>query len=155
MLAEKNRLLDDKNLLAQELQHRVRNNLQLVHAMLSKHLLQTPDGPGNEGISAIARRVMTLAQVYDHLLGSGLSRTIDFGSYLSSLCSSIESLQTVERSDVTLTCHAEPIILDLDTVTALGLVLSELVSNSYDHAFPEVRERSASRCLMAKQSTKA
>jgi two-component sensor histidine kinase/ActR/RegA family two-component response regulator len=137
LLAEKNRLLDDKNVLAQELQHRVRNNLQLVYGMVSKQLLNTTDTVGKEGLGAIARRVMTLAQVYDHLLGTGLSRTIDFGSYLSALCFSIESLQTASHQKIILTCHTARVSLDLDSVTALGLVISELISNSYGHAFPD------------------
>jgi two-component sensor histidine kinase len=74
---EENRLLEEKNVLAQELQHSARNNLRLVYGMLSKQLQATTDEAGKEGIGAIARRVMTLAQVYDHLLGTGLRRTID------------------------------------------------------------------------------
>jgi two-component sensor histidine kinase/DNA-binding response OmpR family regulator len=136
LLAAKNALLDEKNVLAQELQHRVRNNLQLVYGMLDKQRENAMDETGKEGISAIARRVMTLAQVYDHLLGTGLSRTIDFGGYLSSLCTSFEDLERVRHPNVTLTCHWKPVILDLDSVTALGLVISELISNSFDHAFP-------------------
>jgi two-component sensor histidine kinase/DNA-binding response OmpR family regulator len=140
LLATKSGLLDEKNILARELQHRVRNNLQLVLGMLNKQLQSTADGAGiediNAGISGIARRVMTLAQVYDHLLGTGLSRTIDFGAYLSSLCSSFEALQITDHPLVALTCHCEPIHLDLDSVTALGLVISELIANSYAHAFP-------------------
>jgi two-component sensor histidine kinase len=80
---------------------------------------------------------MTLANVYDHLLGTGLSRTIEFGGYLSSLCSSFEALQQTERPNVALTCQWEPVMLDLDTVTPLGLIISELISNSYTHAFPD------------------
>jgi two-component sensor histidine kinase/DNA-binding response OmpR family regulator len=135
LLDEKNRLLADKNVLGEELQHRVRNNLQLVYGMLHKQL--KTNGSTKEGISAIARRVMTLAQVYDHLLGTGLSRTIDFGGYLSSLCSSFEDLEGARHHNIELTCHWEPLILDLDTVTALGLVIAELISNSYRHAFPD------------------
>jgi len=105
--------------------------------MLSKQLQATVDEAGKEGIGAIARRVMTLAQVYDHLLGTGLSRTIDFGNYLSSLCKSFQALETVARPSVGLTCHYDPVILDLDTVTALGLIVAELIANSYHHAFPD------------------
>ena len=136
LLASKSALLDEKNVLAQELQHRVRNNLQLVYGMLSKQIQNTIDETEKEGISAIARRVMTLAQVYDHLLGAGLSRTIDFGGYLTSLCESFEALENVQHPGVALACHCQPVILDLDSVTALGLVISELISNSYVHAFP-------------------
>jgi two-component sensor histidine kinase/ActR/RegA family two-component response regulator len=136
LLREEQRLLQEKAVLAQELQHRVRNNLHLVHGMLSKQLQVTTDQGGRDGISAIARRVFTLAQVYEHLLGTGLGRTIDFGSYLSALCLSFQSLESVRRPNVGLICHAEPVILDLDSVTALGLAVSELVANSYAHAFP-------------------
>ena len=137
LLDEKTRLLDDKTVLARELQHRVRNNLQLVHGMLDKQLQNTKDAEGRDGLSAIARRVMTLAQVYEHLLGTGMTRTIDFGAYLSSLCSSFQSLEYVQHPKIVQTCHCETVILDLDTVTAMGLVVSELIANSYAHAFPD------------------
>jgi two-component sensor histidine kinase len=137
LLEEKNKFLEEKNVLARELQHRVRNNLQLVHGMLSKQIQVTDDDISIAGINAIARRVMTLAQVYDHLLGTGLSRTIDFGSYLSSLCENFETLDDGEHPNVELTYVGEQVMLDLDCVTALGLAVSELIANSYAHAFPQ------------------
>ena len=138
LIVAKNLVLDEKNVLAQELQHRVRNNLQLVYGMLRKQIESTTDMAGAiDGIGAIARRVMTLAQVYDHLLGNGLSRTIDFGSYLSSLCENFLGLEKTQRPNIEMKWDFAPIILDLDSVTALGLVVSELVANSYSHAFPD------------------
>jgi two-component sensor histidine kinase len=134
LVEEKDRLLDQKKMLAEELQHRVRNNLQLVYGMLSKQLGDTTDEVGQRGIKAIARRVSTLAQVYDHLLGNEMTRTTDFGSYVKSLCLNLEEIQAVPDG-VTLTCDSDSLILDLDVVTALGIVVAELVTNSYDHAF--------------------
>jgi two-component sensor histidine kinase len=136
LVAEKDRLLDQKKVLAEELQHRVRNNLQLVYGMLSKQLDDTPDKAGQRGIKAISRRVSTLAQVYDHLLGSEMTRTTDFGSYLRSLCLNLAEIQAAPEGSVTLTCDSDAIVLDLDVVTALGIVVAEVVTNSYDHAFP-------------------
>jgi two-component sensor histidine kinase len=136
LVASQTRLLSDKDMLAQELQHRVRNNLQLVYGMLNKHLGAPGDSVAGSEVAAIARRVMILAKVYDHLLGTGLGRTIDFGSYLTSLCDSFKDLEPTERRDIGLTCHGMPFMLDLDTATALGLAVSELISNSYQHAFP-------------------
>jgi two-component sensor histidine kinase/DNA-binding response OmpR family regulator len=133
-IAEKDRLLDQKSVLAEELQHRVRNNMQLVYGMLSRQLEETTDAAGQRGIKSIARRVSTLAQVYDNLLGSEMTRTTDFGHYATSLCNNIAEIQA---SAITLTCTCETLMLDLDTVTALGIVLAELVTNSYDHAFPD------------------
>jgi two-component sensor histidine kinase len=96
---------------------------------------------------------MALAQVYDHLLGTGLSRTIEFGKYLSSLCANFEAMENDHSADVELTCQCAPIMLDLDSVTALGLVVSELVANSYAHAFPS-GEGSISVSLSLGQSGK-
>ncbi|HMJ42213.1 MAG TPA: histidine kinase dimerization/phosphoacceptor domain -containing protein [Pseudolabrys sp.] len=136
LVRDKDRLLDQKSVLAEELQHRVRNNLQLVYGMLSKQLGDTVDKAGRRGIKAIARRVSTLAQVYDHLLGAEMTRTIDFGSYVKSLCLNLADIQGAPDGTVTLTCDSESFILDLDVVTALGIVVAEVVTNSYDHAFP-------------------
>jgi two-component sensor histidine kinase len=137
LVAEQERLLDQKKILAEELQHRVRNNMQLVYGMLSKQVADTPDEAGQRGIRAIARRVTTLAQVYDHLLGNGITRTTDFGTYAVSLCRSLAEIQGVPDSAVTLACDGTQVMLDLDAVTALGIILAELVTNSYDHAFPD------------------
>jgi two-component sensor histidine kinase len=149
LLTSQARLLSEKAILAQELQHRVRNNLQLVYGMLNKHLQSPDEGSATADIAAIARRVLILARVYDHLLGTGLTRTIDFGGYLASLCDSFRDLERAGNRDIDLTCHCKPLMLDLDTATALGLVVAELISNSYLHAFPVGWGTIKCRCLRA------
>ena len=67
--------------MVQEVQHRVRNNLQLIFAMISKQLQITTDAAAIAGIGTIARRVAALIQVYDHVLRAGSSRMIDLGEY--------------------------------------------------------------------------
>lgn len=129
--------LDAKNLLAEELQHRVRNNLQMISGMLGNYARTTPNDEARQGIDLIAGRVTTLAQVYDSLLGVGLSETVDLADYLRALCASLPGLQTERTQPVRIICHAEPVMLGLDGVSALGMAVAELVTNSYDHAFPE------------------
>ncbi|MEO8322067.1 MAG: sensor histidine kinase [Bradyrhizobium sp.] len=137
LVEDKDRLLDQKKTLAEELQHRIRNNLQLVYGMLSNQLGHIPDQAGQRSIKAIARRVSTLAQVYDDLLGNEMTRTTDFGSYVRSLCINLAEIQGATGGGVTISCDSQPLILDLDVVTALGIVFTELVANSYEHAFPQ------------------
>jgi two-component sensor histidine kinase len=136
LVEDKERLLGQKKVLAEELQHRVRNNLQLVYGMLNRLVADTGDTVERKGIKAVARRVATMAQVYDHLLGNEMTRTTDFGAFVKSLCLSLAEFQASPSEAVSLTCDSDSIILDLDVVTALGLVVAELVTNSYDHAFP-------------------
>ena len=87
---EKIRLAGEKMLLVEEIQHRVGNNLQLVYAMLGKQLVFTTDLAAISALSAISRRVMTLVHLYDHVIGTGLSRTIDSDMYLTALCAKHE-----------------------------------------------------------------
>ena len=137
LVAAQARLLSEKATLAQELQHRVRNSLQLVYTMLSKKISSSDEDGGRSALSAIARRIMSMALVYDHLLDSGLTRTIDFGPYLSSLCDSVKDMENPRHRHIKLTCHWQPLMLDLDTSSALGLITVELLANSLLHAFPK------------------
>ena len=91
---EKDKLLEQKKILAEELQHRVRNNLQLVSSMLNQQLHDTQDEAAMRGIKAIVRRVRNVADVYDHLLGSEMTRITDFGGYVQSLCRSLSEIET-------------------------------------------------------------
>jgi two-component sensor histidine kinase len=134
-LEEKLRLRNEREVLVEELQHRVRNNLQVVYGMLSNELDRRNDRHA-PGLEAIARRVLTMAEVYDHLLGRGMSRIVDFGCYLSDLCASLAELQGARFADVALSCEVEPVYVDLDAVMSIGLAVAELIANSYEHAFP-------------------
>jgi two-component sensor histidine kinase len=131
------KLVAEKDVLVQELQHRVRNNLQLVYGMLEEQLREDPIE--RDGVEGIARRVMTLAEVYNHLLGTGMSEAVDFGDYVTSLCANLREMQGAEKAGIALVCHTVPLGLDLDSVTVLGIVAVELVSNSYAHAFADGR----------------
>jgi two-component sensor histidine kinase/DNA-binding response OmpR family regulator len=136
LLGSQAKLITEREILTQELQHRVRNNLQLVYSMLSR-LVETAGSDDTAGeIRAVARRVMTLSNVYDHLLGRDLESTIDFGGYLLSLCMGFRDLEDSEHEGIQLTCDTTPLMLDIDTSTAIGLIIAELISNSYRHAFP-------------------
>ena len=129
-------LLERQKLLASELQHRVRNNLHMVIGMLDNYARSALDDASRQGIGSISRHVVTLTHIYDGLLGIGLTSTIDLSTYLQELCSSLPKLQDRRTGNVDLECHAEPITLPLDSVTALGMAVAELVTNSYRHAFP-------------------
>lgn len=137
LVVEKDKLLEERAVLAEELKHRVRNNLQLIQAMLFGHMKAEPVGQDQTSIRAISRRVITLSEVYEQLLGTGLGRTIDLGDYLQSLCARLPGLQGNADGGIILACRVDPrLVVDLDTVTALGMAVAELVSNSFEHAFP-------------------
>jgi two-component sensor histidine kinase len=136
-IAELESSIAQKDGLARELQHRVRNNLQIVYRMLDREARQTNDPDAKRGIEGVARRVIILGHVYEHLLGLGLTATIDFGDYLRSLCETLSDFYETQHSGVELSVKADDLRLDVDTATALGLIVNELVTNSYEHAFAD------------------
>jgi two-component sensor histidine kinase/CheY-like chemotaxis protein len=135
--AGKDRLLEVSGVLARELKHRVRNNLQLILSMLNSQIKVTTDPSAIEGLGKIERRVMTLVGIYETLNGANLGQTLNFGGYLSSLCSNFLALHIASSPKIALTCRSVPVSLGLDEVTTLGLIISELIANSYKHAFPD------------------
>jgi two-component sensor histidine kinase len=135
-VVEKDRLLSERNLLAMELQHRVRNNLQLINDIVTGQLRQASNEGGRKGLQGIIRQIMSLAEVYEHLLGVGMNGKIDLGAYAAALCANLPDLQPAPVFPITLHCDAKALEVTLASATALGLVLTELISNSYEHAFP-------------------
>lgn len=130
-------LVARQKLLAEELQHRVRNNLQVVSSMLAGYARTAFDGEARDGINLISRRVVTLAKIYNSLLGVGLSDKIDLSLYLQELCADLPGLQAEHAKAVKIVFNVVPVMVALDTVTALGMITAELVTNCYRHAFPD------------------
>jgi two-component sensor histidine kinase len=126
-----------KNIMAEELQHRVRSNLEMVGAMLESFARSNGDGEVREGIDLIARRVSTLAQIYESQLTTELSESIDLAEYLQALCLRLPGLQAKRKHPVRIVCQTVSVPMSLEGVTALGLAVAELVTNSYGHAFPD------------------
>ena len=137
LITEKDNLLEQRKVLVQELEHRVRNNLQLIYGMLNQQLREFPDANEQRGIRAVARRVSTLASVYNNLSGGEMKDKSDFGKFAKTLCHDIAEFQKDPEKSITLTCQGEELLLSLDLITILGIILTELVTNAYDHAFPE------------------
>jgi two-component sensor histidine kinase len=133
-IARMRQLVEEKETLSNELKHRVRNSLHLVYGLLTAEMEGRPDAAAIVAFRSIALRVMGLAQVFDHLLGTGMSRVINFGEYLGALCESLPELYHMDG--VRLSCSAESASIELDDATALGIVLTEIVNNAYIHAFP-------------------
>jgi two-component sensor histidine kinase len=128
-------LVLEKETLSQELKHRVRNSLHLVYGLLTAELSGEHSEASIAAFRSIALRVMGLAEVFDHLLGVGMNKVINFGNYVQALCKSLPELYRVEN--VKITCSVESLTVDLDDATALGIVITELVNNAYLHAFPD------------------
>lgn len=130
-------LVQEKEILADELKHRVRNSLHLVYALLTAELDSAHDEASIAAFRSIASRVMVMGRVFDHLLGLGMNGTINFGDYVTALCENLPGLY--ESDGIRLISRVEHVHVELDAATTLGVIITEVVNNAYLHAFPDGR----------------
>lgn len=119
----------------EEIHHRVRNDLQGVCATVSLEARRLGDGEQREVLGRVGGRVLALAGLYDHLLGRGVGREVEFGSYLRALCGRIAEAGGLEARSIDLHVEAEPVAVSRGRALSLAVAVNELVSNAAEHAF--------------------
>ncbi|MFM0140139.1 sensor histidine kinase [Caballeronia grimmiae] len=128
---------DAKVTLLREQQHRIRNNFQVIVGMLQLNSVSAKDPQVRGSFKEVERRVFAMASIYDHLLGLGENgERVDLGQYLGSMAESFDVFYDLGRAKITLEVDlAHGVVIDLDTCTAIGTVVNELVANAVEHAF--------------------
>ena len=126
-------LLRDKDVLLRELQHRVKNNLQMITALIRMEARNLPEGETGERFQRLAGRINSLAQLYDLLSDDGASEGIDLGVYLSKVASSVMEAHAVEGVRLMLQVDTWPVSIDVAMPT--GLVVNEIMTNALKYAF--------------------
>ena len=121
--------------LSQEVSHRVKNSLALVSALL-KLQSRTLDGVARHALEQAALRVNAVARVHDMLWRGAETREIDLRPFLSDLCSAVAA--SAPRHETA--CSIEPALVSADRAVPLGLLLNELLTNAYKHAYREGEE---------------
>jgi two-component sensor histidine kinase len=129
LLAEAKKTADARETMLKELNHRIKNSLQMIRSLirLQKHREGGPD------LDEINARVLAIATIHDLLYRSADSFQIDLASLLTSLCAS-DALVPPE-SNVDLRCDTTPLTVEADVATPLALCAVELVTNAMKHAF--------------------
>jgi two-component sensor histidine kinase/putative methionine-R-sulfoxide reductase with GAF domain len=113
-----------------ELQHRVKNNLQIIVAFLSLKVRES-SAEVRERLNSVIGRVQAIALAHDLLSIAGETSSVDFADYLRSLCANIDP----QRPDLTIEVDAQNVKIPIDRAVPAGLVVNELVTNSMKYAF--------------------
>jgi PAS domain S-box-containing protein len=125
--------LRDKDTMLRELQHRVKNNLQMVTALIRLEARNGSDDETGRRFDRLAGRINALALLYQTLSGDGKGDSVDLGAYVSQVASSVMLAHAAEGIRLDLKVDSWPV--STNVAMPAGLVVNELLTNSFKHAF--------------------
>jgi PAS domain S-box-containing protein len=133
VVEERTAALAQRDLLLREVYHRVKNNLQIVDSMLLMQGRKLADAQARAALENLRARVYALGLVHHQLMGSKDLETFDIAPFLEELTRHL--LAGAGGAEISLSVRAAPLRVGLDFAIPLGLLVTELVTNSIKHAF--------------------
>ncbi|HAA27382.1 MAG TPA: hypothetical protein DCE56_06485 [Cyanobacteria bacterium UBA8553] len=144
--------LQEKEVLLQEIHHRVKNNLQVICSLLDLQSQYIKEPAMRDMFRESYNRVKSMALVHEKLYQHRNFARINFAEYIESLTQDLFYAYRVKASHVTRELDIEEITLNIDTTIPCALIINELVSNALKYAFPDNQEGTISVALHTEES---
>lgn len=156
IVAHKNKQLENNlqkiQILIKEIHHRVKNNMQIISSLLNMQRNDQKNESVAEALDESKRRIQSMALVHQKLYETEDLSHIKAKEYIEQLVDSVESTLT-QRTITPAKKIKVPgdLIFNIDTMIPLGLILNELITNSYKYAFATEKENIISISLVQKE----
>ncbi|MDP8965980.1 MAG: PAS domain-containing protein, partial [Cyanobacteriota bacterium] len=128
--------LQEKEVLLQEIHHRVKNNLQVISSLLDLQSQQLNESSLLEMFRDSRNRVKSMALVHEKLYESKSFARINFAEYVETLVMNLFIVYGDNSNHIALDLKLDEVALSIDTAIPCGLIINELVSNALKYAFP-------------------
>jgi two-component sensor histidine kinase len=132
-------LLQEKNVLLEELEHRVGNSLQIIAAIMLMRSRMVTSEETRLQLQDAHKRVMSVAAVQKHLHATGATGPVEMAPYLTQLCDSLKTSMIGDYRPTTLKVTSDAGAVTSREAVSLGLILTELILNALKHAFTDDR----------------
>ena len=125
---------EDRNILLQEVYHRVKNNLQIILSLLNLERRFNKDKP-EEIIEQTSNRIRAMAAMYEKIYQSNNFSSVDMKEYIPAAITSLCELYSAYNISINL--NLETVEVNMDVAIPLALIINEIVTNSIKYAFPD------------------
>jgi len=122
-----------------ELHHRVKNNLQVISSLLGLQSMKLEDPIAKEAVLEGKNRVKAMSMIHQKLYQNQEVSQLDFKSYVEDLVDDLKN-SYMPDDDVEVSLSIPDINLDIERTIPLGLILNELITNSFKYAFQEIEK---------------
>jgi two-component sensor histidine kinase len=130
------RLLEQKEFLLRELQHRVMNSLNILSSLLVLQSKHASEPAVREQLARAQERILAMGAVYRHLYSADITARMEFGEFLTMICHESERAY-VGAARPTITCETDVIEVSGTQAASLAVLAHELITNALKHAYPE------------------
>ncbi len=132
--------LTEKELLLRELNHRTKNNLNIVNSLINLQANMSDNQEFKALAETLANRIQSISLVHMMLYQSPNLAHIDLANYARELAVNLMSGLIVSTGLITVEIDAEPVFVEINTAIPCGQILNELIVNAYKYAFPNGRQ---------------
>lgn len=132
--------LKEKEMMLTEVHHRLKNNLTTISALIEMESSEIEDDDARHMLRKTCARIDSMTEVHDLLYNTGLDNQISLKFYLERLAEKISNTIDHPSQDVAIEVRADDIQLDTERAMSCGLLLNELMMNSYKHAFKNLAQ---------------
>ena len=131
-------LNNEKTILLKEIQHRVKNNLQLISSLISLQISKLSDKNLSDSFNICLNRIMAISNIHQNIYLESARERVNFKIYITDL---LKSFEIAHSSVKNIQNEIEDITLGLDIAVPLGLIISEILTNTFKHAFTDSQEK--------------
>jgi two-component sensor histidine kinase len=127
--------LNEQKAMLQEIHHRVKNNLQFIEAIIAMQINISQEETNQVALMDINRRINAMTLVHEMLYNKDSLETISVKEYIHELTGKLSGMVNSETAPVKFDIHVEDVYFNINNCLAVGMITTELASNSLKHAF--------------------
>ncbi len=132
-----NKALKENEVLLKETHHRVKNSLQMISSLLYLQSENIEDEKAALSVKDGQIRVKSMALIHQKLYQKDNLTGVEVSDYINDLAKSIFQSHNISNNDIQLNIDVDKMVLDIDTITPIGIIINELIVNILKHAFVE------------------